>query len=226
MLRLDWLDYAERLLGSPDWSDPASVAALIAKAQALLPSDVLALPVARVATAHIAARAALHSAVAAKPGGAAPLKALLADAQLAAVLNDTLVRLAAGCGGALLALELPAPAAMAQAVAVAAGLPAPAVDEDLADDAAVYVAAFLRNFAGAPVGALLIGEDARFEAFAAPVLKVAAHYGWRTDFKFSEQQLFDASGPRPNVGWVAVSIPADAAPEAVAAAVARLREAA
>lgn len=178
MFHLDWTDYAEALLGPADWTDAASVAALHSKAQALLPSDLIVLPVARIAAAHIAARAGLHSAVASKPAEAQPLRALLGDPALRAMLLATLTRMQAGLGGALLALGLPAPVAFAQSVATAAGLPAPTAGDDLADDAAVYMADFLRAFAGAPVGALVLG-DSIYPEFDTPVVKVAQHYGWR-----------------------------------------------
>ena len=211
MLHLDWTDYAEALLGPADWADAASIAALFGKAQALLPSELIVLPVASVAAAHVAARAGLHSAVAAKADGAAPLKALLADARLRTMLNETLARLDGERRGAVLALGLPAPAALAQAAAGMAGATIPAADEDLADDAAVYIADFLRAFAGAPVAALRLGSDAVLAAFDAPLVRVAAHYGW--------QVLYDAD--------VATTvIPADTRPEDAAALVARVKESA
>ena len=178
MLHLDWLDYGERLLGPADWTDAARVAGLYGKLQALLSSDLIALPVARVAAAHIEARAGLLRLITSKPAGAQPLRALLADGTLRTMIGETLTRLDGVRGGATLALQMPAPAEFAQAVAIAAGLAAPAADEDLADDAAVYLADFIRAFATSPVKALVLGQDA-FTEFDAPVVKVAVHYGWQ-----------------------------------------------
>ena len=209
MLHLDWLDYAERLLGPADWADAASIAALFGKAQALLPSDLIVVPVVRIAEAHVAARAGLHSAVASKPAEAQPLRALLGDAKLREMLAATLTRLQPGSGGAVLALGLPAPAMFAQAAAVSAGLPAPPANDDLADDAAVYIADFLRAFAAAPVAALLLGTDA-FPEFDTPVIKVASHYGWRV--------LRDGA-------LATATIPADTRPEDAAGLVAGFRAA-
>ena len=207
MLHLDWLDYAERLLGPADWSDAASVAALYARAQALLPSELLVLPVARVAAAHIAAHPALRSAVAGKPAAAQPLRALLGDNGLREMIAATLTRLQPIA--AVVALGLPAPAEFACAVAVAAGLPAPLADDDLADDAAVYTADFLRAFNAAPLGALVLGADA-FPEFDGPIVKLADHYGW---------QVLRAGS------FASIAVPADTRPEDAAALVATLKEA-
>ena len=205
MLHIDWLDYAEALLGPADWTTPASLAALYGKAQALWPSDLIALPVERVVTAHVA-----RIGIAGGLTAAQSLRAVLADAGLRTTLNDMLARLDAVRGGGTVALALPAPAALAQAVCRAAGLTVPDANEDLADDAAVYLADFLRAFASAPVTALLFGGDVAFAAFDAPVLHVAEHYGWRVI-------------RTPATGVSGTAIPSDLRPEEAAAFVARLR---
>lgn len=207
MLHLDWVDYAERLLGPADWTDAASSAALFGRAQALLPSDLVLLPVARMATAQLAGRAALRNLVAAKPQGAQPLRTLLADAAFRAIVAEVLTRLAAGIGRGMPGLQLPTPAALAAAVALAAGLAAPAVDEDFADDAAVYVADWLRAFAAAPVAVLLL-EDGDHPEFDAPIIRVATHYDWVV--------------LRP-AGITSVVVPPDMQPEHALALVAGLR---
>lgn len=206
MLHLDWLDYAERLLGPADWTDAASVAALYARAQALLPSDLLVLPVARIAAAHIVARPALRTTIAGKPAAAQPLRALLADGGLREMIAAAMTRLQPIA--AVVALGLPAPAEFARAVAVAAGLPAPPADDDLADDAAVYTADFLRAFKAVPLGALVLDADA-FPEFDAPIVRIADHYGW---------QLL-----REGI-YASIVVPADTRPEDAAALVAKLRE--
>ena len=207
MLHLDWLDYGERLLAPADWTDAASVAGLYGRLQALLPSDLIALPVVRVAAAHVAGRVGLQHAVVARSAGAQPLRTLLADDTLRTMVGEILTRLDGVRGSAVLALQLPAPEVFAQEIAVAAGLAAPAADEDLADDAAVYLADFIRAFATSPVKALLIGHGA-YPELDAPIVRVAGHYGW---------QVF-----RP--GDVATGlIPADTRPEDAAALAAHLR---
>lgn len=237
VLHLDWLDFAIRLVGPVDWTSPASIAALIAKAQALLPSDVVAVPVGRMAVAQVAARPDLARALATKPGGAGPLRALLADTRLADATGETLTRVAAAVRTAVVALDVPAPIAFAQMAAVAAGSSPPVADEDLADDAAVHLAAFLRTFAAAPVGLLIVDEaldDAAFRDFAAPVAKVAAHYGWDVaggagSMTFAVVTLplgFWSGQPAPPLPPLAcVRIPPVLEPEVVAAGVARLRAA-
>ena len=205
--QVDSTAYAEALLGAADWTDAASIAALFARAQALLRSDLIVLPAARIAVAT-AMHADMRASVAARPEGAQPLRALLADAGLRATINATLTRLGDVAGGATLALSVPAPEAFAAAVAHAAGLSPPPADEDLADDAALYIADFLRAFAAAPLTALRLGETA-FAGLDAPIVRVAAHYGW--------ELLRDAD--------VAVThIPVDTRPENALALVVGLRE--
>lgn len=235
LLHLDWVDYAAALLGRGeiDWADPAAVAGLFTKAQALLPSDLVIVPVGRIA----AALPGLMAKLAGKPMGAQPLRTLLAEARLRDAINETLVRIAAG--GAVLALGLPSPAGLAVAAASMAGLARPTVDEDLADDAAVYVADFLRAFAAAPIGAIVIdGVDPSHLPLLAPVSRVAAHYGWDVglrpaaaggDFGLDETPLpagFWAGAAAPELPRLAsITIPVDLVPEAVAAGIVRLRAA-
>lgn len=207
--QIDWIDYAQALLGRADWADAASIAALFDKAQRLLPSDLLVLPVIRHAEAQ-ALRADLRAALAARPAGAQPLRTLLADNALRGTVAATLTRLGESAGAATLALGLPAPEAFATVATSLAGLPAVAADADLADDAAVYLADFVRAFAAAPITALRLSETA-FSGLDAPIVRVAAHYGWEV--------LRDAD--------VAVTIiAADTRPEDARAIVAQTRTAA
>ena len=203
-LHLDWIDYAERLIGGGaiDWASPAAVAGLINKAQALLPSDLVILPVARMLVAILS-----PAAEAASPKGAQPLRALLADEAVRAKLLETVAMMAVPG----LALGLPAPGLLAARAAERIGALSPDMDEDLVDDAALYVADFLRIFANARIeGVALTGTDS-FPRLSAPIQKVAQSYGW----KFSDDGLWD--------GVRTVHIAVDAEPEAVLAQVRALR---
>lgn len=203
-LHLDWIDYAERLIGGGaiDWASPAAVAGLINKAQALLPSDLVILPVGRMLGAM-----APPIELAAKPKGAQPLRTMLADETTRARLLETVAMISVPA----LVLGLPAPGQLAVGAAEAVGLPTPAMDEDLVDDAALYVADFLRIFATARIeGVVLSGTDG-FPALAAPIRKVAASYGW----KFSDDGIWGDTQ--------SVRIAVDAEPEAVLAQVRALR---
>ena len=177
IVHLNWLDYAERLFGAADWTNAASIAALYHQAQRLLPSDLVILPAVRLAEAHAGASADLRAAMTTRPSGAQPLRALLSSQALRTTIAATLTRLDAGAW-ATLALGIPAPETFAAAAAArGAGLALQPANEDVADDAAVYVADFLRAFAAAPITALRLGETA-FAGVDAPVVRVAAHYGW------------------------------------------------
>ena len=203
-LHLDWIDYAERLIGGGtiDWASPAAVAGLINKAQALLPSDLVILPVARMLRAIRS-----PAAEAVSPKGAQPLRALLADEVVRAKLLETVAMMVVPA----LALGLPAPGLLAARAAEKIGALSPDMDEDLVDDAALFIADFLRIFATARIeGVVLTGVDG-YPSLSAPIQKVALSYGW----KFSDDGLWD--------GVRTVRIAVDAEPEAVLAQVRALR---
>ncbi|MDB5971297.1 MAG: hypothetical protein JWQ90_3747 [Hydrocarboniphaga sp.] len=189
LLWLDASDYASALLakGAPPWLDVAATLAWQRKAQGLLHSDVISLPLALVIEAWLAQAAPLRSAMAAKPRLLAPLKVLLADAALRAHLAELVRGMRAGFGDALLALRVPSPRywpALAYAQAFAADQPLE-VSADDADAAAVYVADFLRGFGEAGVDVLLLEEcpasvpssDDDLCCYGA-VINVARHYRW------------------------------------------------
>lgn len=189
LLWLDATDYAAALLanGAAPWLDVAAALAWQRKAQGLLRSDVVTLPLAAVIDAWLAGHPALRSAMAAKPRLLAPLKVLLADEPLRAHLVELLQGMRAGFGDALLALLAPSPRlwpALAYAQAFGADQPAE-VSADDADAASVYVADFLRRFGEAGVDALLIEEaaasvpccDDELNGYGA-VINLARHYRW------------------------------------------------
>jgi hypothetical protein len=172
LLHIDCLDYAERLLGPADWSSPESVAALINKAQALLPSDVVVLPVSRMLSAMPPV-----AAMAARSRGTQPLRALLADTDARARLMATVSMLVVP----RLALGLDAPAELAVLATELISQPQPDVDEDLIDDAAIFSADFLRIFSAMAVEAIILTESSprqSVRALYAPIGKCSAAYGW------------------------------------------------
>jgi hypothetical protein len=234
LLALDWLDYATALLagGSLDWSHPAAVAGLFAKAQALLPSDLVVLPLVPFLAASVAARPALAAAIAARPGGAQPLRCLLADPGIRAGLAELVAAVARSSTSAALVLVLPDPAALAAVASRLAGRSPPTADRDLAEDAAAYVADALRSLAETPLAGVAIAETpgTPFHEFLAPIRKVAAHYGWDVGRLGPAEPSFDfaldarpLAAARPAAGLDTVTIPPDGQPEAVLAAVAALR---
>jgi hypothetical protein len=186
-LWLDYTDYAAALLanGAVPWLDVGAAVAWQRKAQGLLKSDVITLPIAAVCAAWIDAHSLLREAMAAKRRAVVPLKTLLADE----ALRRHLVELAGGlraCFPALpLALAVPSPRDwVAEAFRQAHGS-AVEVGDDEADGAALYVADFLRVFGDSGIDALLLQESAESEPAAAEalgcyqaVLNLAVHYRW------------------------------------------------
>jgi len=189
---LDFYDYAGARLagaGGIPWLDDAAFAAFHGKAQGLLGSDVITVPVERIADALLLAQPALSGAMREKKRPAYPLRRLLEDAGLRQAVSALLAPLRAADGERPLALVLPSPRQwLAAAYAVAHGEPmaaAVASDPDEIDGAAVYVANFLGEFASAGVDLVLLcespddgarsGEDlALYES----VFKTCRHFRW------------------------------------------------
>ncbi len=193
-----WIDstaYTARLLegGSAPWLDVANFLAWQRKAQGLVRSDVITLPVAAVVSALLEKSPSLRDAMAAKPRAQFALKTLLADETLRAHLSELLAGLRACFVGAPLVLQIPSPRAwVVQSYVQAHGNADDiTVDEELVDAAAMYVADFLRTFSEAGVDGLLLVEasadmpqaTAELEWYR-PVFNVAAHYRWQLGVKF------------------------------------------
>jgi hypothetical protein len=201
---LDFYDYAGALLAGSNgipWFDDASFAAFHGKAQSLLRSDVVALPVARIVATLLNARPELAAAMKAKSRPGFPLRRLLEEESLRQTVAGLLTPLRAAAADRPLALTLPSPRLwLAQAYAAAYGAPLDAdvaTDGDEIDGAAVYVADFLRSFADAGLDLVLLCEDANdgpanAEALSwyDPVFKTARHYRW-------EIGLLDPAGKLP-----------------------------
>jgi len=189
MLWLDYVDYAAGLLagGAPPWLHTADCIAWLRKAQGLLHSDVVALPVHAVARVWVSAHAELRQSMAARKKVGYPLKTLLGDAGLRGYLIELLGGLRASFGESILALTCPAPEAwIAQAYGDAFGDDALVdVDDDAVDAAAVHMADFLRAFGQSGIDALLLDAGAGVAAVTAsrlelyrPIFNVCGHYRW------------------------------------------------
>ncbi|WP_020650921.1 hypothetical protein [Solimonas variicoloris] len=186
-LWLDYADYAGALLagGSAPWLDASALIAWQRKAQGLLRSDVVELPLGAVAAAWLAAHAPLREAMRAKRRAVFPLRTLLADEAWRAHLAELAGGLRASFAAQPLALACPSPRRWLLDAYQAAHGEAPEIDDDEVESAAVYLADFLRCFGETGVDLLLLQESAASEpgeasALAAyqPVLNVAAHYRW------------------------------------------------
>jgi hypothetical protein len=191
-LWLEYSDYAGALLaqGEPPWLAVDAMAGWQRKAQGLLKSDVIGLPLARVVAAWLPQHPELAAAMAGKRRAVFPLKTLLADAALRTHLLQLAGALRASFAELPLALLLPAPRAwVALAYAQAFSGEAVEVDEDAVDAAAAYVADFLRAFADCGVDALLLQEQAvtpeLLQLYQA-VFNLAAHYRWELGLQLAQ----------------------------------------
>ena len=187
LLWLDHFAYSGRLLaaGRIPWLDAAAFAAWLRTAQRLLRSGVAALPLADFFAAWLDAHPELAAAMAARTRPGFALKTLLAAEEPRALLGEIVRAVRDGHPTLPVALMIPSPGrwlAWAHDLA-GAGTIEPAADD--VEAAAMYVAGWLRTFAGAGVDALLLEEPpGRGPALAAevllhqPVINVAHHYRW------------------------------------------------
>ena len=217
-LWLDYVDYAGRLLagGAVPWLDTASCGSWLRKAQGLLHSDVVALPVDRVCGAWLDGHPALRDAMRARTRAVFPIKVLLADEALRAHLVALVQALRGSAPGPDFALGCPSPRAWVAAAYSQAHDANVDVGEDEADSAALYMADFLRSFGESGIQALLLVETAASEPASSAevacyqsVVNVAGHYRWDVGLgvpglRFDgEGTGFDfCIGPRPIPGCV------------------------
>lgn len=165
-------DYAARLFADEaPWGDVAALAGWQRRAQALLRSDVVALPLSALVWARLDQLPRLATAMAAKSRPAFALRTLLGDAAIREHCAAA-VQAVASTVAAPLVLGVPDPGPWLVAAHCNANDAEIEVDADLADDAAAYVADFLRGLSGID-GLLVDGE-----AVPAPLVNVARHFGW------------------------------------------------
>ncbi len=218
-LWLEYTAYAGALLanGSVPWLEVDAAVGWMRKAQSLLKSDVIALPLAAVQTQWLDAHPELKTAMAAKRRAVFPLKTLLADSALRARLAELVRALRSSFPNLPLIMTLPSPRLwLGQAWALAHAEPAE-IDADAVDGAAAYIADFLREFAECGIDAVLLEESAGSEPASAEdlqlyqaVFNLAAHYRWDLGLRLPQAPRFVASaqGPRflvtPGIsGWAA-----------------------
>ena len=202
-LWLDYTAYAGSLLagGSVPWLDVDGLIGWMRKAQSLLKSDVVVLPVAAVVEPWLGAHAELKTAMGAKRRAVYPLKTLLADPALRGYLAGLTRALRSSFAKPALVMTLPSPRQWA-GLAAAQALPDEAVeiDADVVDSAAAYMADFLREFADCGIDGLLLQESTQSASaedlqLYQPVFNVAAHYRWDVGLQLSAvQSAFPGSG--------------------------------
>lgn len=249
-----WLDataYAERLLshGSVPWSDTTQVLAWYGKLSGLLKPDVITVPLHAVIEHLHSLRPDLKQAMGARSRALFPVRTLLGDEGLRGVAQQLCTGVCRTAGETPVVLTLPTPGVLTRSAYQRAHDEA---GDDLFDpedfeDAAAYVADFLRELADCDLaGVALVADDLETpvsrETVAAirPISNVAHHYRWNVGFVLPEssggatealKELDFAVAPAPIDGvptfvWGASggqgplrawSIPADAEPESVLA---------
>jgi len=207
--------YAARLLADDrvPWLDVAGVVGWQRRAQGLLRSDVVTLPVAPICAAWLAAHPALGKAMAGKSRVGFALKTLLAETALRAHVGEVVRGLRASLPGAALALRVPSP----QAWTAIAYRQAHGADIDIGDDdadaAAVTIGDFLRGFGDCGVDVLVVeGEPPD-----ATIRNIAGFYRWDVAVARGAELAVDG------VDVTYLEIAADAQPEAVLDQLATLR---
>lgn len=253
-----WLEtsgYARRLLlgagGDPWAAGAAAYLSYFSQARGLLPADVAVVDVGEMFRSWIARNPALAAEMGAKKRATAPLRRMLEEEGPRRLLDEVAEAVGANLQGQVpLVLALPSPAAWLAEAQEAAGRVADAADEDAVEDAAMYMADFVRCVAGRPVGGLLLreGETPGPAERYAPLLNAARHYRWAVvaqDAAPEAAALFDATiGPAASArgrdvsaalfagealpaagpdGFLFARIPTEHPPEAVLEALARLR---
>jgi hypothetical protein len=176
----------ERLLSREPvpWRSPGDLTAFFGKAQGMFRSDALLMDLADLYAQLVADDDELRSAMAARTRPGYALRVLLADEQARAVAREAVSAVAATAGLVPVVLSLPSPSHWLTITAKQAGQDLAPPDADRADTAAMYVADFLRTFAGSGVDGLLLdegptpaGDLVDPEAYRS-VLNVADHYAW------------------------------------------------
>ena len=214
-----WIEataYAERLMagGNVPWRDVAEVVAWHRKAQGLLKSDIVSLPLAPIAEAWRQADAELAAEMSAKKRTTVPLKVLLASESLRVHIAEILKGLRASYGSNPLALVIPSPRRWVGDAYGAAHGEVPEVGEDEADGAAMYVADFVRAFGESGIDVLLLEENEQSAPASASEVKwyqsvfnIAAHYRWDCGLRIPVQRdIAGAEGinfciaPQPVIG--------------------------
>ena len=179
--------YARRLLlgeaGDP-WTSAASYLAFFTQAHGLLRPDVALIEVWDLLASWAGRHPELIAEMAAKRRLSYPLRKLLETEEARRLLGEILDAVAVSLRGRCpVVLSLPTPRAALALGNALVGRDGPDIDGDSVEDAAMYMADFLRSAANAPVGGVLLDDGLQPTApgdieRCRPVLNVARHYRW------------------------------------------------
>lgn len=181
--------YARRLLlgeaGDP-WLSAAGFLAFFSQAHGLLRPDVAMLEVDGLLSSWAARHPDLVADMASKRRVSFPLRKLLEAEGPRALLAEVLVAVD-GClrGQAPAVLSMPTPRSWLRLANGMVGRDDAEIEPDDVEDAAMYMADFLRSVGSAPVGGILLDDGA--DAATAddvercrPIINIARHYRWGT----------------------------------------------
>lgn len=187
LLWIDYVVYASRLLvpGGVPWTDTAGTVAWYRRAQGLLGSDVVPIPLWPIATRVVTAAPGVLEQMRSKTRVTHALRALLSSDGLRSTSGELARALRVVFPQALLALSVPTPRdaiALAHGAATAGALDSPEIGEDEVDAAAPYLADFLRGFGDAGLDLLLLESTRTVDPddlqACRPMLNTARHFGW------------------------------------------------
>jgi hypothetical protein len=176
----------EKLLsGQPlPWHSPGDLTAFFGKAQGMFNSDALLVDLGDLYAQLVADDDELLAAMAGRSRSGYALRVLLADEQARAVAREAVSAVASTAGVVPVVLSLPSPSYWLRITAEQTRQDVTPPDVDRAETAAMYVADFLRTFAGSGVDGLLLdegptpaGDLVDPEAYRS-VFNVADHYEW------------------------------------------------
>ncbi len=239
---IDHQQYAQAVIlrGRPiPWADPADYSQFIGQAQGLLRPDTTLLDLGAFYANATATDERLRSSLSARNRRGYALKTLLADGKTAAAALE-LATVVAQTSAAPLVMQIPSPMLwLALTHELSGAGPAADLDADSAENAAVYVAEWLRRLSELPVSVLLLDErwtgagqlPTVHDASYTPVSNVTDHYRWALARRWPARvqvigstitgtvvpRAFwraDAAGA-PSGDFLFAEIPADAVPETV-----------
>jgi hypothetical protein len=246
---IDHQKYAQAVIlqGQPlPWADPIAYSQFLGQAQGLLKHDATLLDLGALYDHALAGNDALKSSLSARSRTGYALKTLLADEKTAAAALE-LTGVVSQTSAAPLVLQIPSPMLWLARMHQLSGAGSVAgLSVDHAENAAMYVADWLRRLSLLPVSLLLLderwtgtGELATADSSAyTPVSNVCAHYRWALARRTPDEVdvvastlsgtvvpqdfwLSDAASP-PTGDFLLAEIPADAVPETVLSQLAKL----
>lgn len=246
---IDHQQYAQAVIlqGRPvPWSDPVAYAQYTGQAQGLLRPDTTLLDLGAFHDHALSRSDALRTSLSARKRPGYALRTLLAHEPTAARAVE-LAGVLARTSGAPLVVQVPSPLLwLARTHGLSGAGPVTGLDARHAENAAVYLADWLRRLSALPVSMLLLDErragpgqlppveDAAYQ----PVANIADHYRWALGLRtpagigvvgsgangvaVPPQYWRDDDAKAPTGDFLVADIPADAVPETVLSQLAKI----